>query len=135
MKDITPRKIMLTLKEKYFLLTIFETWFSYRYTFNLTDFLYPIAFLHIRNADKRPPGIKKISYTVENSLESNLDVIYSEFAKNIRTAVKKAEEEGISTYFHNDLDGFVAFYNAFASKKGISLTSKKRLLELDGNLK
>jgi hypothetical protein len=131
---LNPNKLMVILRKKYSLITITETWFAYSKQFSLGNMFYPMAFFHIKNRESKLFGIKRPSHTIENSLLPDINQIFSGFTKNIRSAIAKAEEACINVRFHNDIEGFVKFYNAFANSKGIPLTSKRRLLEIGNHL-
>jgi len=84
---------------------------------------------------KRIWGIKTTTYTIENSLLKDTDVIFSGFSATTRYDIRRAEKEGIDYRFQNDIDGFVRFYNAFAHERNIPPTSRQRMIEMGENLK
>lgn len=124
---------MVEYCKKYYFIKVHNSWFNY--AFNPIDAFRIKAYLHLKNVKRPPPAVKSISYTVENNLDQDAEKILSGFARNLRTEIRKAQEIGITTFFHEDVDGFVRFYNAFALKKQIPLISNRRLQELGSSLR
>jgi hypothetical protein len=125
---------MVSFYKKFYFLNVRENWFSYE--FKLSDIFSINAYLVIKNfKQKKIWGIKKITYTVENSLELEKDVILSRFSSTFRYDVRKSEKEGIECLFNQDIDGFVDFYNKFAINKKIPPTNRRRITEMGENLK
>ena len=101
----------------------------------MSDLFTLSAYLFIRKMEQNTSWtIKKISYTVENSLEKDEEEIFSGFDSTSRSHIRRAEREGLKCSFNYDVVGFVEFYNAFASNKKIPLTSEQRIIEMGGNL-
>jgi lipid II:glycine glycyltransferase (peptidoglycan interpeptide bridge formation enzyme) len=93
------------------------------------------AFFHLKNTTKRVPGIRVDSHTLELDLTQDMEVIISNFSKQVRQQTKIAEKEGTSCYFHKDIDQFVVFFNDFAAKKDTWTTSKNRIEEMGDVIK
>jgi len=93
------------------------------------------AFLHIKSGSiKKPFCFQENSYTLELDLTQDINIIYSNFAKQVRQQSNQATNDGVTCYFHNDVKGFESFFNDFASKKEIFATSERRLKEMEQNL-
>lgn len=125
---------MVSFYKKFFFFKIRETWFSYE--FKISDLFTLNAYLAIRNFKQSPKwGIKVITYSIENSLVEDADVIFSRFSTTTRKDIKRAERAGIECCFFNDIDRFVDFYNSFAKIKNIPGTSRQRMEEMGEYLK
>lgn len=124
---------MVNVSRRFYFFTINEKWFSYQNKFS--DLLTLNANMNIRNYNlAKPFTIKKVFPTVENSLEKSEEEIFAAFSSSNRTKIRKAEREGVQCFFHKDIDGFIEFYNAFASAKNIEPVGRQRFLELGDNL-
>lgn len=63
-------------------------------------------------------------------LTQDMDVIIAHMKSNTRNEIRRAMKEGCEFAVSNDLDEFVAFYNAFCDSKGLNdYTSKSRILK------
>lgn len=118
--------------KKYSIITVRECWF--RNESNLFDIFRPVALLHLKDRIPVPWFfIRKNSYTVENDLTISSQEIQSNFIKALRQQIRIAEADGITCSFHNDIEGFVSFFNDFAYSKNIAPTSKGRIIEMGNN--
>lgn len=125
---------MVEFYKQFYFMKVYECWFAYKY--KLTDIFLLKAYLHIKSFNKkRPPGIFRKSYTIENSLESDVNDIFSGFSSSTKNEIRKGERADIICYFHDDVDGFVTYYNSFARKKRIPEVSSERLEALGSSLK
>lgn len=118
---------MIVFTKKIKGLNIKETWFAYNRSFGS---IFGInAYMHIGDILPKPIGVKKISYTVENSLLLPEAEIFGRFSSTVRNEIRKVEDE-VSCFFHDDVEKFVEFYNDFAALKGIDSTSVKKIREI-----
>lgn len=125
---------MVNYTKKLYFINVNVSWFAYKYKF--WDLFSFNARMHLKEYDnKKILGVQRNSHTVELNLEQDTETIFSNFSKQIRQQVKIAENEGIKCSFRNDVDGFVEFFNDFASRKNTFTTSKRRIQELGDNLK
>ncbi len=125
---------MVSYKKKLYFINVHISWFGYKY--NLWDFFSFNAGMHVKNnQNKKVPGIRADTHTLELDLTQDTESIFAGFAKQIRQQYKISENEGITTYFHSDIDGFVHFFNNFASRKNTFTTSRRRIEEMGDNLK
>jgi hypothetical protein len=125
---------MVSFYRKYYFLKVHQNWFAG--DCKISDIFSLNAYLFVKNIkQKRIWGIKKISYTIENSLLQDMDRVFSGFSATTRYEIRRAEKEGIDCRFHNDIDGFVEFYNKFARERNIPPTSRQRVIEMGDNLK
>jgi len=125
---------MIRYRKKLFVFKVYESWFQYEY--KLRNIFSLNVFMHIKNrAHGKIPAVQDISYTLELDLEQDTEQIFSDFSKQIRQQVKIAEKEGISCYFHQEVERFADFFNEFALKKETFTTSKEKLLELGNSVK
>ena len=123
---------MVTYKKKYGIIKVTESWFGCKQ--GISNLVGLKAYLHIRCATRVPLAIKDVTYTIEIPLDKEKDELLASFPKNLRTDIRKAEEDQITTYFHNNIAGFANFYNEFAAKKQVHPISVKRLTELGDTL-
>lgn len=124
---------MISFDKKFYFLKVHEYWFSS--DIRIQDMFSLSAYLNTKNLKKKWIfSIKNISYSVENSLQNEMDVIFSDFSSTVRTDIRNAEKKGIKCYFHSDIESFVAFYNNFAELKNIPYTSRQRIMEMNGKL-
>lgn len=124
---------MLTYHKKISFLRVKEYWFTYK--FRLADLFTLNTHLHIKNRDNQKIwGIPNLTHTVELSLEQDMETILANFSNTVKRDLKKAEKDGIICTFNYDPEGFVPFFNEFASIKNIFPTSKRRLAEMEKNL-
>ncbi|MBN2275458.1 MAG: hypothetical protein JXK95_14075 [Bacteroidales bacterium] len=125
---------MISFYRKYFFLRVRQNWFTCNC--KLSDIFSLKAYVFVKNIEhEKIWGIKRISYTIENSLVPDKDVIFSGFKSSTKYDIRRAEKEGIDCYFHEDIDAFVKFYNAFAKERKIPPTSRQRMIEMGENLK
>lgn len=124
---------MIKYYKSFHFLKVYESWFIYK--FRLKDIFTLNVHFHVKNSRHSIFGIKEISYTLEIDLEKSVEDITANFSKQIRQQSKIAEKEETVCYFHTNIDEFVDFFNDFASKKDTWTTSKKRMIELGGNVK
>ena len=124
---------MIRYYKKFYFLKVYESWFTYK--FKIWDIFSLNAFFHLKNKTKWIPGIRNDSHTLELDLEQGVEVITSNFSKQIRQQIKIAENEGTHCYFHAQVDEFVNFFNDFAVKKETWTTSEKRIAEIGDNVK
>lgn len=125
---------MIRYNKKLFIFNINETWFNYEYS--IWNIFKMNVFMHVKNAEsKKKTGKLEIKHTLELDLEQNIEVIFSNFSKQIRQQVKIAENEGTTCYFHQKVEKFAEFFNDFAIKKETFTTSKEKILELGDSVK
>ncbi len=125
---------MIKYNNKVSFFTVSESWFTYQ--FKIRNIFSLNAFYHLKNNDdKKIPGVKEISHTLELDLLKGEDEITSKFSKQIRQQTKIAENEGTACYFHRDIEAFVAFFNEFAIKKNTFITSKEKVTAMGDFLK
>ena len=120
---------MVGYYKKFSLVRVRENWFGYDP--NFSNFLVPSASMHVKNANgKKIPGVEIDSYTIENDLTLSEDEIFGNLQKSYRQQIKNAEAEGITWEFHNDIDGFVSFFNEMAKTIKVEPTSRQRIEEM-----
>lgn len=122
---------MVTIKKKRFFIELTESWFGY--SFKLSDLLLPACYRGIREI-KKPFyfGFKKPTVTLVLQLEKPTEDIYNNFSDTHKKHIKRAEKAGMECYFHNDIKGFIAFYNDFAESKNLPTLDINRPGELSG---
>ena len=124
---------MIRYYKKFYFLKVYENWFQYKY--RLQDVFGLNVYWNIKRQDTRKiPGIKNISHTIELDLEQDVETIYTNFSKQIRQQAKAAENEGITCYFHQQIDEFVDFFNDFAMKKNTDMVSRRRIEEMGADI-
>lgn len=124
---------MIRFKKKFIFLKVNEVWFGY--AFNFADCIGLTAYMHVKGNTQKIYGVKQISYTVENNLEEQEEVIFSKYSKTVQVEIKQAEKKDVQCFFHDDVKGFTEFYNNFAASRKIDLISERRLNEMEGFLK
>lgn len=123
---------MISFYKNFFFFRVYEHYFSHK--FKISNIFSLDAYFDVKNSKHKVRfGIKKVTYSVENSLIQDIDVIFSGFSKTVRTQIRKSEKEGIECHFNQDVKSFVDFYNAFASNKKIAPTSTQRIREMGKN--
>lgn len=122
---------MVKIIKKQFFLTLSEIWFSYK--FKWTDIFLPVCYRGIRDMDQRFYfGVKKATTTVVLELDKPEEEIYSGFFTSNKKDIKKAEAEGVTCFFHNDIKGFIEFYNDFAASRNLPGFDINRMEEFMG---
>ncbi len=125
---------MIVFKKKFLFFSVTEVWFGYYGTF--IEKIGLCAFMHVKGSSKsKISGVKNISYTVENELENTEEDILNSFSKTIKVEINQAKKIGVNTYFSNNINEFITFYNDFAKNRNIDLISERRLNEMKPNLK
>jgi hypothetical protein len=125
---------MVSFKKKFLFLNVKENW--YHCDPGFWDMILPTAWLHVKNRTTPvKPGFSDVTYTIENDLTLDHDTIYAGFLKSNRQQIRQAEEAGVEFEFHNDVEGFVEFFNEFARSVNIGTTSVRRIQEMEGFLK
>lgn len=118
---------MIVFHKKISGVKIRETWFEYNHS--LKNAVGVSSFMYLKKMDRTPLGIRRESYTIENSLEPEVEDIFKGFSSTVRNEIRKVEHI-VDCYFHNDIEGFVKFYNDFAALKGIPGTTEQKILEI-----
>jgi len=125
---------MIRYYKKFLFIKVYENWFEYKYRFQ--DVVGINVYWNVKKQDTRKiPCLKKITHTVELDLTQDLDIIFSNFSKQIRQQSKAAENEGIICQFHQQVNEFVDFFNDFAAKKNTDMVSRRRIEEMGKDLK
>ncbi len=125
---------MVKIRKSLYFFKITEIWFEYK--FRLSDLFFPVIYKDIKKIDQKFYfGFRNYDYSAELSLAAPVEEIFSSFKTTVRTEIRKAEREGTECFFHEDLDGFIDFYNDFAPSKNLGTTNRKRMDEIGDNLK
>ncbi|KYP13257.1 hypothetical protein [Flavihumibacter sp. CACIAM 22H1] len=125
---------MVRFKKKFLFLNVTENWYHCQPGF--WDKIMPTAWLHVKNREKPvSPGYTDTTYTIENDLTLDPETILAGFVKSNRQQIRQAEEAGVTCVFHDDVEGFVDFFNEFARSVNIGTTSVRRIEEMKGFLK
>lgn len=125
---------MIRYYKKFYYFKVYENWFEYKY--NLNDIFSLNVYWNLKKQNRNKIfAVKNISHTIELDLVQDTEAIFANFSKQIRQQYKISESEGTTFSFHNDVDGFVNFFNDFASKKNTNLVSRRRIEEMGENLK
>ena len=122
---------MVIIKKKQFFFTITEIWYGYKFRWG--DLWLPVCYRGIW--DMKQPfyfGVKKPTTTVILPLDKPVEDIYNNFFSDTRRAIRNAEAKGVQCYFHNDIKGFIEFYNDFAERKSLATLDVKRMYEFTG---
>lgn len=125
---------MIRFSKKFYFFKVYENWFTYKFRF--LDLFTLNCYLHIKNSEERKIfGIRKDSATVELNLDQPEETIYSNFRNTVKQEIRKSEKEGVTCDFRQDnVEEFVAFFNAFANAKNIDPISKQRIIEMGDSL-
>ena len=125
---------MIRYQKKLFLFNVWESWFAYKYSFwNLFSLN---VCMHIKEGkNKKIPGVRNITHTLEMDLQQDVETIFANFSKQIRQQVRIAENEGTNCYFHQQTERFADFFNEFALKRDTFTTSKEKLLAMGDTVK
>ncbi len=124
---------MIRYYKKFYFLKVYENWFEYRH--KIKNLFSLNVYWNIKKQDRQNiPSIKNVSHTIELDLEQDIEVIFSNFSKQIRQQAKIAEKEGIVCTFNHNVGEFVSFFNDFAAKKNTYSVSKRRIEEMGESL-
>ncbi|ULQ55358.1 hypothetical protein KJS94_11970 [Flavihumibacter rivuli] len=118
---------MVTLRRKFFVFPIYDNWFGAKK--GIWNSLYFNSYLHVPDDLKNPLLIRKDNHTVELDLSRNNEEIFEGFARTVKAQVKQCERDGLQSYFDQDIDKFIAFFNPFAEQKGIPKVTRKMMEE------
>lgn len=124
---------MISYNKKFGFFNVTENWFAYR--FHIGNIFTLNRFLHVKiKNDRFIAAVKKITHTVELSLNPDVEALQNNFSTTIRQEIRKAKAEGISCEYDNGkLAFFVEFYNQFAKEKGIYTTTPERVAAMGEN--
>src|SRR2546428_4131639 len=111
-------------------LKTYENWFEYK----VGSALSLNAYLNVKNGKKPWFHIKRLSYTIEISLEGSSEEIFSHFTPKIKQIIRRAQKDGIACFQENDLEKFVVFYNQFAQEKHLPEIAINRFSQLSSHL-
>jgi hypothetical protein len=122
---------MVTIKKRRQFFSLTEYWFDYR--IRLADVFLPVCYRGIWDTKRSfYLGVKKHTSTVVLPLDKPEEAIYDAFSPDIKRNIKKAEVAGVQCYSHNDIKGFIEFYNQFAGSKNLQPLDIKRMNEFSG---
>lgn len=122
---------MVAIKKKHSFFTITEIWYGYK--FRWSDLLFPVCYRGIWDLKQSFYfGVKKSAETVILPLDQPVEEIYNNFFSDTKRAIKNAETKGVQCYFHNDIKGFLTFYNDFAEQKKLPALDINRIAEFSG---
>lgn len=125
---------MVRFKKKFLFLNVRENW--YHCDPGFWDIIMPTAWLHVKDRDEKiKPGFSDTTYTIENDLTIDKEEILSGFVKSNRQQIRQADEAGVVCDFHDDVEGFVDFFNEFANTVNIGTTSVRRMQEMEDFIK
>jgi lipid II:glycine glycyltransferase (peptidoglycan interpeptide bridge formation enzyme) len=116
---------MISFKKKFYFWKLTDTWFRFdKGNHNLFS-IRKYSFVQNHEQIKNSLCFKEISHTLTTDLTQDTETILSSISKSVLKESKKAESEGITCTFNNDLEKFIEFYNQFAGNKHLYQFNKK----------
>jgi len=120
---------MISFKKKFYFWKLTDVWFRFdKGLYNLFS-LRKYSFVQHHEQIKNSLCFKEISHTLITDLTQDTDIIISAISKSVLKESKKAEAEGITCIFNNDVEKFIEFYNKFAGNKQLYQLNKKFISE------
>jgi len=120
---------MISFKKKFYFWKLTDVWFRFEKGMHNLFSLRKYSFIQQHEQIKNSLFFKEISHTLITDLTQDTDIILSAVSKSVLKEAKKAEEEGITCIFNNDIDKFIEFYNKFAGNKQLYQFNKKFITE------
>lgn len=120
---------MIRFKKKFYFWKLTDVWFRFEKGIHNLFSLRKYSFVQQHELIKNSFCFKEVSHTLITDLTQNTDIILSRISKSVLKEAKKAEAEGITCIFNNDVEKFIEFYNKFAGNKQLYQFNKKFISE------
>ena len=120
---------MISFKKKFYFWKLTDVWFRFEKGIHNLFSLRKYSFVQQHEQIKNSLCFKEISHTLITDLTQNTDLILSAISKSVLKESKKAEAEGITCIYNNDVEKFIEFYNKFAGNKQLYRFNKKFISE------
>jgi hypothetical protein len=120
---------MISFKKKFYFWKLTDVWFRFEKGIHNLFSLRKYSFVQQHELIKNSFCFKEITHTLVTDLTQDADLIISAISKSVLKEAKKAEAEGITCIFNNDVEKFIEFYNKFAGNKQLYQFNKKFISE------
>ena len=120
---------MISFKKKFYFWKLTDVWFRFEKGIHNLFSLRKYSFVQQHEQIKNSFCFKEISHTLVTDLKQDSEIIISAISKSVLKESKKAEAEGITCIFNNDIEKFIEFYNKFAGNKQLYQFNKKFITE------
>jgi len=120
---------MISFKKKFYFWKLTDVWFRFEKGMHNLFSLRKYSFVQHHEQIKNSLCFKEISHTLVTDLKQDSEIIISAISKSVLKEAKKAESEGITCIFNNDIEKFIEFYNKFAGNKQLYQFNKKFISE------
>lgn len=120
---------MISFKKKFYFWKLTDTWFRFDKGLHNLFSLKKYSFVQHHEQIKNSFCFKEISHTLTTDLTQDTETILSAISKSVLKEAKKAETEGITCIFNNDVGKFIEFYNKFAGNKHLYQFNEKFISE------
>jgi hypothetical protein len=120
---------MISFKKKFYFWKLTDIWFRFEKGIHNLFSLRKYSYLQYHEQIKNSLCFKEISHTLITDLTQDSEIILSTISKSVLKESKKAEAEGITCIFNNDIEKFIEFYNKFAGNKQLYQFNKKFISE------
>jgi hypothetical protein len=120
---------MISFKKKFYFWKLTDVWFRFDKGYHNLFSLRKYSFVQHHEQIKNSLCFKEISHTLITDLTQDTDIILSAISKSVLKESKKAEAEGITCIYNNDVEKFIEFYNKFAGNKQLYQFNKKFISE------
>jgi len=120
---------MISFKKKFYFWKLTDTWFRFDDgIFNLFS-LRKYSFVQQHEQIKNSFCFKEISHTLITVLTQDSETILCSISKSVLKESKKAQSDGITCTYNNDVEKFIKFYNEFAGNKHLYQFNEKFISE------
>lgn len=120
---------MIRFKKKFYFWKLTDVWFRFEKGIHNLFSLRKYSFVQNHEQIKNSLCFKEVSHTLITDLTQDSETIISAISKSVLKEAKKAEGDGITCIFNNDIEKFIEFYNKFAGNKQLYQFNKKFISE------
>lgn len=109
---------MIKIKRKVKGLSYSQKWFYDNISF--IDSLKIVSYLQTNYRRRKLFFIREKFHTIRIDLTKSIDEIYSDFSKETKYEIRRAERDGVNVIYNYNEKNFLEIYNAFAESKGLN---------------
>jgi hypothetical protein len=120
---------MISFEKKFYFWKLTDTWLRFDEGLLNLFSLRKYSFIQHHEQIKNSLCFKEISHTLVTDLKQDSEINLPAVSKSVLKDAKKAESEGITCIFNNDVEKFIEFYNKFAGNKQLYQFNKKFISE------
>lgn len=122
---------MISFKKKFYFWKLTDVWFRFEKGIHNLFSLRKYSYVQHHEQIKNSFCFKEVSHTLVTDLTQDSESILSAISKSVLKESKKAESEGITCFFNNDVEKFIQFYNKFAGNRQLYQFNKKFISEYE----